>query len=43
MPGFLFDMLSMCVCTTRHEQASGQLAQDLHVCTVDENAFALGN
>ena len=30
----LFDMLSMCVYTTRHWQTSGRLVQALNVCTV---------
>ena len=29
-----FDMLYMCVCTTRHCQTSGRLVQELNVCTV---------
>ena len=31
---FIFDMLSISFCTTRHWQTSGQLVQELNVCTV---------
>ena len=31
---YLFDVLSMGVCTTRHWQTSGELVQELNVCTV---------
>ena len=34
MLGLYFDILSMVVCTPRHGQTSGQLAQELIVCTV---------
>ena len=30
----ILDLLSKCVCTTRHQQTSGQLVQELNVCTV---------
>ena len=30
----IFDTLSISVCTTRHWQTSGQLVQELNVCTV---------
>ena len=31
---YLFDMVSMGVCTTRHLQTSGRRVQELNVCTV---------
>ena len=31
---YLFEILSMGVCTTRHKQTSGRLVQELNVCTV---------
>ena len=31
---YLFYMLSMDVCTTKHWQMSGRLVQELNVCTV---------
>ena len=31
---FLFDMIYMGVCTTRHWQMSGRLVQELNVCTL---------
>ena len=31
---WLFDIIDMCVCTTRHWQTSGRLVQELNVCTV---------
>ena len=32
--GLILDMLSKCVCTTRHWQTTGRLVQALNVCTV---------
>ena len=32
---YLFDMLAICVCATRHFQAPGRLGQELNVCTVE--------
>ena len=34
--GLFFEMLSMCVCTTRRQQTSGRLVQELNVCTVHQ-------
>ena len=31
---YLFDMLSMGVCKTRHWQTSGRLVQELNACTI---------
>ena len=36
---YCFCMLSMGVCTTRHSQASGQLVQELNVCTGQKADF----
>ena len=32
---YVFHMLSMGVCTTRHWQTSGLLVQELNICTVE--------
>ena len=37
-----FDMLPMGICTTRHWQTSGQLVQELNVCTVYRDKSCLG-
>ena len=37
---FIFDTLSISVCTTSHRQTSGQLVQELNVCTVTTWALA---
>ena len=36
---FIFDTLSISVCTTSHRQTSGQLVQELNVCTVVKEVY----
>ena len=38
---YFFDMLYIVVCTTRHRQTSGQLVQELDVCTVYVAVFGI--
>ena len=38
---YLFDMLAMGVCATRHCQAPGRLVQELKVCTVERIYWAI--
>ena len=41
--GFLFDMIFISVCTTRHWQTSGRMVQKLNICTVAKYCLSIFN